>query len=1599
MQIAVALSLSAGGMLQAQTPPEPFAPYNLEEPVINGEPYEGSQFTCTPGRWAGIPSATITYQWKRDGSNIGGETASTYTAAVADVEHSLSCEVTATNSEGSASLTTDSIGPINVLPEMPINNVLPGINGAALTGSLLTVIPGSWTAIPAATFTYRWEADGTPIDGATNTTYQLTNNEVGTIITVVEIATNVAGSVEAESAPTAEVVDPNPPYAPFLVQPPVITGNLIIGQTLTCSQGQWDANPDLTGVTYQWMADGFELLGATESTYVIADTNQAKRITCLVVAFNSEGGASFTANTAANVGRGFAVNKYYIRRVTYGTGDGSSWDNALPITSLNWMISVAGAYGEVLIRADEGTYTASLITLTNGGPVGQPVIVRGCDVNENAMYAVILGSRTDPWVAGGTTGPEVIRMIAGVHDVTFRNLEFTRCGNGCFRIGDNVDGIVIEQCIANNVQRFIENTVSGTALTANLTNAIIRNCAACGFGRAFMRLQYDCSNILVEDCYGDALQQDGENFGCGCVLSGTAHDVTYQRCIMRNPYDSQGGNQANYWNGDCYSQENGNYNVQYIDCLAKGATDGGFDCKGQCSFLRCIADENKKNFRIWGTATLVDCVARDCYLRGGNSEASQISFHSASATAILDNFVALDTRAATTVFRIDEATANVTFNSGSLQYDAGATLVYNPNGAPFDIGALVTPPIIEIQCIISGTEKAGETLSVTPGTWDDEGVLISYQWCRDGLYIDDATDTTMTLGTAEVGKVITCRVFATNANRHTGENISTATGVIAALGPSNVTQPTISGVPAVGSTLWAVQGTWNGMPPPTYTFQWERDSGGGPVNIGGETGWSYTVVAGDVGKVISVMVTATNGGGQASQRSVPTATILAGVSKLYIGPVAVGARDGSSFDDAIALGTLAGAFGTLVPDAEVLIRADAGFYLFTSSINLTHGGTAGHPIIVRGCDVNEDPMKPLIIGSRNNWVLPADPEAATSVGGWSVGNEVFRLGAGANYITFQYLSFRNVGKCFNLNVAAVHDIIAEDWDFYNAQDGFYSYNYDCYNVTLRRMKATGYSKRAVRIYADCHDWLVEDFEFNSGRQDRDDFATGISFNDTAHDVVIRGYVADQNGNNIGMYSGVIENSHDSSGSYWNADGLSGENGNYNALVENLIIRGCTDGGIDTKASNWTIRNVVCYDNKKNFRIWGFPTIIENCVSRDPHKRGGSSSWVHFHLIAETDPYSGNVMDVTVRQCTIEDTGASNWVWSVYDTQIYNLLLRNISNTFINTVDGGLPNNCVKLTGAVGDNIDPVNTTPTPNSCYNKQGMLVTLSANEDVIWSKVSGDTGIKLLDNYMRELPTFGRYVKFPATTYIPGGDNNYAINLTAEDALGNVSSVPIQFNVINEIPPMVFYSTFEGTDLQQTPIYDLTTGKEIRFEHNAKLTATTPLEGVTSASLGGSYDQIYVDDPNDDFWFGADPFTIMALIKPSSYSFGGQGQFVILMHGTSVDNTRSWRLSLTATGQIDMNISTNGKDWVSARSIATVALNTVHEVAADRAEDGTVRTYLDGAMVASFAGPGTLKNPTAGLRIGRSSATNEGFVGRIDKVRIWKNYAFCASDAGYTP
>ena len=168
-------------------------------------------------------------------------------------------------------------------------------------------------------------------------------------------------------------------------------------------------------------------------------------------------------------------------------------------------------------------------------------------------------------------------------------------------------------------------------------------------------------------------------------------------------------------------------------------------------------------------------------------------------------------------------------------------------------GTALAAPANTVAPVISGLLRAGQTLAVSTGTWTPGVTSFSYAWTRGGAAVgSDSPNYAVT--TADIGQEIAVTVSATDGTGTTPATPVSA-GVVPAP-PANTGAPTISGIAQQGQLLTAGTGTWSGTAPITYTYQWS--SGGTPVGTNLST---YVVAPADIGKLITVAITASNAGG------------------------------------------------------------------------------------------------------------------------------------------------------------------------------------------------------------------------------------------------------------------------------------------------------------------------------------------------------------------------------------------------------------------------------------------------------------------------------------------------------------------------------------------------------------------------------------------------------------------------------------------------------------------------------------------------------------------------------------------------------------------
>jgi Carboxypeptidase regulatory-like domain len=104
-----------------------------------------------------------------------------------------------------------------LVPKEPVNTVAPVVSGAPAVGHALSCSSGTWTGSPTLAYTYAWLRAGSPIAGASASTYVVQQADQGKGIACKVTATNRYGSSHAVSN---TLTVPAAPVAPLKLPPP-----------------------------------------------------------------------------------------------------------------------------------------------------------------------------------------------------------------------------------------------------------------------------------------------------------------------------------------------------------------------------------------------------------------------------------------------------------------------------------------------------------------------------------------------------------------------------------------------------------------------------------------------------------------------------------------------------------------------------------------------------------------------------------------------------------------------------------------------------------------------------------------------------------------------------------------------------------------------------------------------------------------------------------------------------------------------------------------------------------------------------------------------------------------------------------------------------------------------------------------------------------------------------------------------------------------------------------------------------------------------------------------------------------------------------------
>jgi hypothetical protein len=377
----------------------------------------------------------------------------------------------------------------------------------------------------------------------------------------------------------------------------------------------------------------------------------------------------------------------------------------------------------------------------------------------------------------------------------------------------------------------------------------------------------------------------------------------------------------------------------------------------------------------------------------------------------------------------------------------------------------------------------------------------------------------------------------------------------------------------------------------------------------------------------------------------------------FITPTGAGNLSGSDWANAGGPANLGTIFSAAALGDQIWLSAGAGAYSQTiaktlTNTNLNTSGTATNHIEIRGMlpfGTNDGlPFDVLVVGNR------ADPWAF----GGAIGVNLFNIQS--PHIWFRNIIARNWGFVFHLqgNIAGtrVMDCKAYNVDFFMEQD--IAFNPTA--VLVQRCSAHGFGGKFARFKGTASNLRFEDCYGKSQWQQSgaSDFPGGLVFGTSG------GAVSNVRVKRCQMDSGY---QYSDATNYRNGDGFTNEEECSDMIFEDCSASGWTDSGWDVKATGTILRRCTAEDNKKNYRFhYGLPSgfIMEDCVSRNPRKRGGTTRSNHLLVDGGVPNFPGCTLDV--RRCHFESTegGLSTDAVFIEFTTITGIVVRIKESTII-----------------------------------------------------------------------------------------------------------------------------------------------------------------------------------------------------------------------------------------------------------------------------------------------------------------------------------------------
>lgn len=786
----------------------------------------------------------------------------------------------------------------------------PTLSGTAEVGSTLTAAHGTWTGLTPITYSYQWQDCNSAgkecdlIGGATSSTYTVANGDVDKKMDVLVTAANSAGSSSAASAASAEV----PGVAPANTIVPAISGTVQQGHTLSSTTGSWTGHPTPT-YSYEWERCNSSgeacvpLLGANAATYLLGPGDIGSKLRVLVTASNvvsSVSARSSATSTVESSGVSAPTNTS-LPSISGTRQDGrvlsaaaGSWSGGEPIAyAYQWeRCNTAGGACEDIDGAGESAYTLTpddeestlrtRVTATDGGGSTQATSSATAAIEVGAPSEIegptIIGSPTigQPTVAEGG-------LFAGSSaQVTSQWERCNASGGECESIAGATDG---EYTPAEADEGHTLRLRVGASNEAGSVTALSSPSVPVAYP------------ALLSSTFPPTVTGEAEK---GHAL--TAHAGSW---LSREVFgfDSEAPSFTYQWQScNVYGAECENVGGATSSTYTAGAGVVGHTVRVLVTAAISASEEEGPANQVAEPSAATEAIAAENAPVPSTAPVIQgTGLEGAVLTSTLPSWSGSPTSEGLQWERCSENGEGCSAISGATSHnytlveaDIGKavrllTSAENVHGTTEVLSQPIIAsghkPAAAAGSSISGSDQLGRPLTTEPGIWTGEGAItFSYEWkrCNEAgescSTIGGATEPQYTPTESDTGHTLKAVVTASNTSG-SASTTSPPTPIIGseATLPANTQGPAVEGNLSEGSTLTANHGTWQGSATITYAYQWQRcnSTGESCSNIGGATGETHTLEAGDVSHTLRIAVEASNEAGTESATSGPSGLVYA----------------------------------------------------------------------------------------------------------------------------------------------------------------------------------------------------------------------------------------------------------------------------------------------------------------------------------------------------------------------------------------------------------------------------------------------------------------------------------------------------------------------------------------------------------------------------------------------------------------------------------------------------------------------------------------------------------------------------------------------------